>query len=178
MVDRRRRGADAGARGGRRSRAASAGAGTQAGDADPGLAARSAPRSSGGPARSWSRPSRWRWSACSRCPATRPTTTTATTCPTTCPANVGYAAADRHFSPARMNPELLMIESDHDLRNSADFLVIDKIAKAHLPGARHRAGAGDHPAAGQRRSSTPRSRSRSACRAPRQTDEPEVQPGP
>ena len=52
------------------------------------------------------------------------------------PANVGYAAADRHFSSARMNPELLMIESDHDLRNSADFLVIDKIAKSifHLPG--------------------------------------------
>jgi len=39
------------------------------------------------------------------------------------PANAGYAAADRHFSKARMNPELLMIESDHDLRNSADFLV-------------------------------------------------------
>ena len=37
---------------------------------------------------------------------------------------------------ARMNPELLMIESDHDLRNSADFLVIDKIAKAifRVPG--------------------------------------------
>ena len=52
------------------------------------------------------------------------------------PANVGYAAADRHFSSARMNPELLMIESDHDLRNSADFLVIDKIAKAifRVPG--------------------------------------------
>jgi RND superfamily putative drug exporter len=52
------------------------------------------------------------------------------------PANEGYAAADRHFSPARMNPELLMIESDHDLRNSADFLVIDKIAKAvfRVPG--------------------------------------------
>ena len=50
--------------------------------------------------------------------------------PTDLPANVGYAAADRHFSPARMNPELLMVESDHDLRNSADFLVIDKIAKA------------------------------------------------
>jgi RND superfamily putative drug exporter len=46
------------------------------------------------------------------------------------PANEGYAAADRHFSPARMNPELMMIESDHDLRNSADFLVINKIAKA------------------------------------------------
>lgn len=46
------------------------------------------------------------------------------------PANEGYAAADRHFSAARMNPEVLMVESDHDLRNSADFLVIDKIAKA------------------------------------------------
>jgi RND superfamily putative drug exporter len=50
--------------------------------------------------------------------------------PADLPANAGYAAADRHFSNARMNPELLMIESDHDLRNSADFLVIDKIAKA------------------------------------------------
>ena len=56
--------------------------------------------------------------------------------PADLPANEGYAAADRHFSPARMNPELLMIESDHDLRNSADFLVIDKIAKAifQVPG--------------------------------------------
>ncbi|MDH6245762.1 MMPL family transporter [Mycobacterium sp. OTB74] len=51
------------------------------------------------------------------------------------PANEGYAAADRHFTQARMNPELMLIESDHDLRNSADFLVIDKIAKAvfHVP---------------------------------------------
>lgn len=44
--------------------------------------------------------------------------------------NVGYAAAERHFSPARLNPEMLMIETDRDLRNSADFIVIDKIAKA------------------------------------------------
>ncbi len=50
--------------------------------------------------------------------------------PADLPANQGYAAADRHFSQARLNPELLMVESDHDLRNSADFLVIDKIAKA------------------------------------------------
>jgi putative drug exporter of the RND superfamily len=50
--------------------------------------------------------------------------------PADLPANEGYAAADRHFSPARMNPELLMVESDHDLRNSTDFLVIDKIAKS------------------------------------------------
>ncbi len=52
------------------------------------------------------------------------------------PANEGFAAAERHFSPATMNPELVLIESDHDLRNSADFLVIDKIAKAifRVPG--------------------------------------------
>jgi RND superfamily putative drug exporter len=49
--------------------------------------------------------------------------------PADLPANTGYAVADRHFSQARMNPELLLIESDHDLRNSADFLVIDRIAK-------------------------------------------------
>ncbi|MGZ4513535.1 MAG: MMPL/RND family transporter [Mycobacterium sp.] len=56
--------------------------------------------------------------------------------PTDLPANEGYAAADRHFSQARMNPEVLMIESDHDLRNSADFLVIDKIANTvfRVPG--------------------------------------------
>ncbi|CAA0131055.1 Siderophore exporter MmpL5 [Mycolicibacterium vanbaalenii] len=44
--------------------------------------------------------------------------------------NVGYAAAERHFSPARLNPEMLMVETDHDLRNPADFIVIEKIAKA------------------------------------------------
>ena len=52
------------------------------------------------------------------------------------PANIGYAAADRHFNQARLNPELLMIETDHDLRNPADFLILDKVAKAvfHIPG--------------------------------------------
>ena len=45
-------------------------------------------------------------------------------------ANVGYDAAFRHFSQAKMNPDLMMVESDRDLRNPADFLVIDKIAKA------------------------------------------------
>ncbi|MEV0672040.1 MMPL family transporter [Mycobacterium sp. NPDC050441] len=49
--------------------------------------------------------------------------------PTDLPAQEGYAAADRHFSAAKMNPELVLIETDHDIRNSADFLVIDKIAK-------------------------------------------------
>ena len=45
------------------------------------------------------------------------------------PANLGYAAADRHFSQSRMMPEILMIESNHDMRNSADFLVLHKLAK-------------------------------------------------
>ncbi|MDP7702462.1 RND family transporter [Mycobacterium sp. TY815] len=46
------------------------------------------------------------------------------------PANLGYAAAERGFGAARMNPDVLLVESSHDLRNSADLLVIDKIAKA------------------------------------------------
>lgn len=51
-------------------------------------------------------------------------------------ANAGYAAAEQHFSAARMNPEVLLVEADHDLRNPADFLVIDKLAKAifRVPG--------------------------------------------
>ena len=56
--------------------------------------------------------------------------------PSWAPANVGYAAAERHFSAARLNPELLMLESDHDLRNPADMIVLERVAKAvfHAPG--------------------------------------------
>jgi len=52
------------------------------------------------------------------------------------PANVGYAVADRHFSQSRMMPEILMIESNHDMRNPPDFLVLHKLAKAvfRVPG--------------------------------------------
>ncbi|WP_145010814.1 RND family transporter [Mycobacterium marseillense] len=48
----------------------------------------------------------------------------------------GFAAADRHFSQARMNPELLMVQTDQDLRNSADMLIIERIARNvfHTPG--------------------------------------------
>lgn len=45
-------------------------------------------------------------------------------------ANVGMDVAERHFSQARMMPEILMIESDHDMRNSADMLILDKLATA------------------------------------------------
>lgn len=52
------------------------------------------------------------------------------------PSTAGYAAAERHFPSARLNPELLLIETDQDLRNAADLLVIERIAKnvAHQPG--------------------------------------------
>jgi RND superfamily putative drug exporter len=52
------------------------------------------------------------------------------------PASEGFAAAERHFPAARLSPEMLMIETNQDLRNSADFLVIDRVAKAifHEPG--------------------------------------------
>jgi putative drug exporter of the RND superfamily len=48
--------------------------------------------------------------------------------PPNAPANLGYAAADRHFSQARMNPDILMIDADHDMRNPADMLVLDRVA--------------------------------------------------
>jgi RND superfamily putative drug exporter len=56
--------------------------------------------------------------------------------PTDIAANQGFQAADRHFPQARMNPELLLVETDHDVRNSADMLVVDRIAKSifHIPG--------------------------------------------
>jgi RND superfamily putative drug exporter len=56
--------------------------------------------------------------------------------PASAPANVGYTAAERHFSRARLEPELLMVETDHDMRDPADMLILDRVAKAvfHVPG--------------------------------------------
>ena len=52
--------------------------------------------------------------------------------PASAPANVGYIAAERHFSESRLNPELLMLEADHDLRNPADMLILERVAKSVL----------------------------------------------
>lgn len=49
--------------------------------------------------------------------------------PASLPSNVGYAAAERHFSAARMNPDILLVDAGRDLRNAADMIVLDKIAK-------------------------------------------------
>ena len=49
--------------------------------------------------------------------------------PTDAPTNIGFAAADRHFSQARMNPDILMVDADHDMRNPADMLVLNAVAR-------------------------------------------------
>jgi RND superfamily putative drug exporter len=51
-------------------------------------------------------------------------------------ANIGYQAAQRHFPAARLNPEVLMLVADHDLRNSTDMLIVNRVAKDvfHIPG--------------------------------------------
>ncbi|KUI15645.1 hypothetical protein AU192_07220 [Mycobacterium lehmannii] len=52
------------------------------------------------------------------------------------PANAGYVAAERHFSQTRLMPDILMIETNRDLRNPADFITLNKLAKAifRVPG--------------------------------------------
>jgi putative drug exporter of the RND superfamily len=49
--------------------------------------------------------------------------------PADAPVNIGFAAADRHFSQARMNPDILMVNADHDMRNPADMLVLNAVAR-------------------------------------------------
>jgi RND superfamily putative drug exporter len=47
------------------------------------------------------------------------------------PANLGLEAAQRHFPQSLMaTPDILLVEADHDMRNPADFLVLNKLAKA------------------------------------------------
>ena len=50
--------------------------------------------------------------------------------PADVPANLGYTAAEKHFSTARLNPDILTIEADHDMRNPTDMIVLDRITKA------------------------------------------------
>ncbi len=56
--------------------------------------------------------------------------------PSDSPAKLGFAAADRHFPKSKLFSEMLMVETDHDMRNSADFISLDRVAKAliRLPG--------------------------------------------
>ena len=56
--------------------------------------------------------------------------------PASASAKKGFAAADRHFPPSKLFSEMLMVESDHDMRNSADFISLDRVNRAliRLPG--------------------------------------------
>jgi RND superfamily putative drug exporter len=56
--------------------------------------------------------------------------------PADAPANLGFQAADRHFPKSKLFSEMLMIETDHDMRNSADFISLDRVARSliRLPG--------------------------------------------
>ncbi|MEZ0363221.1 RND family transporter [Mycobacterium sp. pUA109] len=49
--------------------------------------------------------------------------------PASLPSIEGYHASDRHFSKARMNPDVLLIVAQQDLRTPANMLVLDRIAK-------------------------------------------------
>jgi RND superfamily putative drug exporter len=53
-------------------------------------------------------------------------------------ANRGYQAMDRHFPPNRLLPEIVFIQSDHDLRNPAGVIAVEKITKKimEIPGIR------------------------------------------
>jgi RND superfamily putative drug exporter len=52
------------------------------------------------------------------------------------PANQGYDASDRHFPVSHLNADMLMVESDHDLRNATDMIAVDRVARSiiHTPG--------------------------------------------
>ena len=52
------------------------------------------------------------------------------------PSKAGYAASDRHFPISKLNNEMLMVKSDHDMRNSTDMIALDRLARSvfHTPG--------------------------------------------
>lgn len=53
-------------------------------------------------------------------------------------ANRGYQAMDRHFPPNRLLPEIVSIESDHDLRTPAGVIAVERVTKGlmEIPGIR------------------------------------------
>ncbi len=52
------------------------------------------------------------------------------------PSKQGYAASDRHFPVSKLNSDMLLVESDHDMRNSTDMIALDRLARNvfHTPG--------------------------------------------
>ncbi|PEG57752.1 MMPL family transporter [Mycolicibacterium boenickei] len=56
--------------------------------------------------------------------------------PDSTPAKQGYQAADRHFPVSKLNSDMLLVEADHDMRNSTDMIALDRVARSifHTPG--------------------------------------------
>lgn len=52
--------------------------------------------------------------------------------------NRGYAAIDKHFPPNELFPDVVTIEADHDLRNPAGLIAIERISRQimAIPGVR------------------------------------------
>lgn len=66
-------------------------------------------------------------------PAYQPSYNDQESIPKDIPAALGLQAAQRHFPPSQMAaPDILLVESDHDLRNPTDFLILNKLAKGIL----------------------------------------------
>jgi RND superfamily putative drug exporter len=42
----------------------------------------------------------------------------------------GYNAADKHFPPSWLNNDIVYLKSDHDMRNTADMISLDHLARA------------------------------------------------
>ena len=101
-----------------------------------------------GRCRSWSPAPPSSCSGRSSCRPTDRTTTTGSTSRADAPANLGFQAADRHFPKSKLFSEMLMIETDHDMRNSADFISLDRVARALDSPSRRRDGAKHHQAHG------------------------------
>jgi len=58
--------------------------------------------------------------------------------PATAESNHGYAAADRHFPPNQLLPTVLTLAADHDIRNPAGLIAIERITGQlmAIPGVR------------------------------------------
>jgi RND superfamily putative drug exporter len=50
--------------------------------------------------------------------------------PATTPSNQGYDAIARHYETSELTPDVLLIEADHDLRNSADFAALNSVVRS------------------------------------------------
>lgn len=58
--------------------------------------------------------------------------------PSSTDSNRGYASADRHFSANALLPDVIAIQADHDLRNPAGLIAIERVTRhiMAVPGVR------------------------------------------